>query len=129
MSVVFVLLLLVAIFVFLVCRSQKSRYSLLANAYGGAEGSYRPLQHSTAFHTVGHRPPTQDFLPTVGEEPLGEGDHLLESDPLSGFSMHTIKMCNDCVSTCTHWISNNYNRSPTSQDQQQCWEQCRNSCM
>jgi hypothetical protein len=73
--VILIIVLAVAIVLLLRC-SSKSHYSLLDSAYGESN----PGDYSTAFHQVGHRPPIQDFLPVVGEEPLGSNDRLFEDE-------------------------------------------------
>lgn len=127
MELVIFFIVLIIVFVFVLSCSQKSGYTLLSSAYGGEEGNIGRPQYSTAFHTVGHRPPTQDFLPTVGEMPLGSNDRLLESDMNKGFERS--EMCNECVDTCKKMIKSQHNRDATNEEKEQCWNVCGNVCL
>ena len=115
-----ILILLLGVLLFLLCRKPRSGYQLLDGAYGS------PGDYSTDMNLVGHRPPTQDFLPTVGEVPTGEDGMVVENDAY--IPHHNARLCGECLDLCLGWVKNYRNRDATPEERDLCWRNCQLEC-
>ena len=122
---VFLAVIIAVILLFTFSKCTFTCGSSIKSNYANLDG-ITPPEYSTDLTTVGHRPSTGDYLPTVGDTATGDDDHVMESDSYSAPLSDVL--CEECVSHCVDWATRHGLSTDLTHDRVKCRKYCKIEC-